>query len=55
MDTTVPGADVIGYKGPVPLQVVVLKGKIAEIRILDNQETPRFLSRACSPAGKERP
>ena len=46
VDTTVPGAEVIGYKGQVPLQVVVLKGKIAEIRVLDNQETPRFLSRA---------
>ena len=46
VDTSVPGRDIEGFRGPVPLQVCVVAGKIADIRILDNSETPRYLQKA---------
>ena len=46
VDTTIPGASIEGYRGPVPLEVVVYKGKIADIRVLENSETPRYLRAA---------
>ena len=46
VNTTVPGASVEGYRGAVPLEVVVYKGKVADIRVLDNSETPRYLRAA---------
>ena len=35
--------DIIGYHGPIPMQISLADGKIAEIKVLDNEETPRFL------------
>lgn len=46
VNTTELGKDIEGFKGPVPLEVSVVKGRIADIKILDNIETPRFLARA---------
>ncbi len=46
VNTKVLGASIEGYNGPVPLEVVVMKGKIADIRVLENEETPRYLNRA---------
>jgi len=45
VNTEVLGASIEGYRGAVPLEVVVIKGKIADIRVLPNDETPRYLNR----------
>lgn len=38
--------DIKGFNGPIPLQIAMdNNGKIMEVRILDNQETPSFLNR----------
>ena len=35
-----------GFNGPTPLQIALDKeGKILEVRVLENEETPRFLKR----------
>lgn len=45
VDTTVPGEGIIGYRGPVPIQVYVVKGRVADIVLGENSETPRFIKR----------
>ena len=38
--------DINGFNGPIPLQIALDKdGKIIEVRVLDNNETPKFLQR----------
>ena len=38
--------DIKGFNGPTPLQIAMdAKGKIVEVRLLDNNETPSFLNR----------
>ena len=37
---------VIGYNGPVPLNITVKGGVIENIEVLDNQESPSYLKRA---------
>ena len=38
--------EIKGFNGPTPLQIALdEKGKILEVRILDNDETPNFLKR----------
>lgn len=38
--------DIKGFNGPTPLQIALdKKGKIVDIRVLDNNETPSFLKR----------
>ena len=38
--------DIKGFNGPTPLQIALdEKGKIIEIRVLKNNETPNFLNR----------
>ena len=38
--------DIKGFNGPTPLQIALDdKGKIIEVRVLDNDETPNFLNR----------
>lgn len=38
--------DIRGFNGPTPLQIALDKdGKILEVRVLDNNETPKFLQR----------
>ncbi len=38
--------DIKGFNGPVPLQIALDNdGKIIEVRLLDNHETPNFLKR----------
>ncbi|MCR5013376.1 MAG: FMN-binding protein [Bacteroidales bacterium] len=38
--------DIKGFNGPTPLQIAFDKnGKIVEVRVLDNEETPNFLKR----------
>ena len=38
--------DIKGFNGPTPLQIALdTKGKIIEVRVLDNDETPGFLNR----------
>ena len=45
VDTTVPGEGIIGYRGQVPIQVYVVKGRVADIVLGENSETPRFIKR----------
>ena len=45
VDTTVPGKEIIGYGGPVPIEVYVVKGRVADIVLGENSETPRFIKR----------
>ena len=37
---------VIGYNGPVPLNITISNGVIENIEVLDNQESPSYLKRA---------
>lgn len=37
---------VIGYNGPIPLNITVKGGVIENIEVLDNQESPSYLKRA---------
>ena len=38
--------DVMGFNGPIPLQIAFDNdGKIIEVRVLENNETPKFLQR----------
>lgn len=46
INTTVPGEGIIGYAGPVPLDIVIVDGAVAEVRALPNDETPKFFARA---------
>lgn len=43
VNTTDICKDIIGFNGPVPVEISVFQGVITEIQILPNQETPRFL------------
>lgn len=37
--------DIIGFNDIIPLEINMINGKIANINILDNKETPRFLQK----------
>lgn len=37
---------VVGYNGPVPLNITVSRGRITNIEVLANKETPAYLKRA---------
>lgn len=37
---------VIGYNGPIPLNITIKSGVIENIEVLDNQESPGYLKRA---------
>lgn len=45
VNTTELAADVIGFHGPTPVEIIICKGVIADIKVLPNQESPRFLER----------
>ena len=36
-------ADVMGFNGPTPVEISICKGVITDIKVLPNQESPRFL------------
>lgn len=38
-------SDIIGFNGPIPLEINIKDGKIENINILENEETPGFLRR----------
>lgn len=42
INTTSTGRDIMGYAGPVPIEVTIVRGRIASIVPLDNDETPGF-------------
>lgn len=42
VNTTELGADVMGFNGPTPVEITVVKGVVTEIKALPNVETPRF-------------
>ena len=37
--------DIVGFNDIIPLEINMVDGKIANINILDNKETPRFLKK----------
>ena len=43
VNTTELCKDVIGFNGPTPVQITVVKGVVTKIEPLANQETPRFM------------
>ena len=43
VNTTELCKDVIGYDGPTPLKITIVKGVVASVEALPNTETPRFL------------
>ena len=45
VNTTELAADVLGFNGPTPVEISICKGVITDIKVLPNQETPRFLER----------
>ena len=45
VNTTELGADIIGYKGPTPVEISVYQGTITKIEALPNQETPRYFQK----------
>lgn len=46
INTTQLGKDIIGYGGPVPLEITIKDGKIKEVKALPNAETPDFFEQA---------
>ena len=38
-------ADVMGFNGPTPVEISICKGIITDIKVLPNQEGPRYLQR----------
>lgn len=46
VNTTYLAKDVIGYAGPVPLEISVKDGKVSGVKALKNSETPAFFSEA---------
>lgn len=45
IDTSPFSEEIIGFNGPTPVEIDVVKGRISEIRILPNSETPSFIRR----------
>lgn len=46
INTTETGKDIMGYAGPIPLEIRISGGRITGIDILANSETPDFLEQA---------
>ena len=42
VNTTELCKEVIGYDGPTPLKITIVKGVVAKVEALPNTETPRF-------------
>lgn len=40
------GKKVIGYNGPTPLNITITGGKIANIEVMENEESPKYLKKA---------
>ena len=43
INTTALGADLVGYAGPVPIELHLRDGRIERLEVLPNSETPSFL------------
>jgi NosR/NirI family nitrous oxide reductase transcriptional regulator len=46
INTTTLGKDILGYVGPVPLEIHLKDGKISQVKPLKNNETPEFFDEA---------
>lgn len=46
VNTTELGKDIVGYAGPVPLEIKAADGRIVSVSALPNHETPEFFGRA---------
>lgn len=45
INTTEAGSSVMGYNGPVPVEITITDGKITGVEPLENSETPGFFKR----------
>lgn len=45
INTTEIGKDIIGFNGPVPVEIFVSQGRVVKVNALPNSETPRFFAR----------
>lgn len=45
IDTSIPGKDITGYGGPVPLRIYTTAGRIDSVSALPNSETPSFFGK----------
>lgn len=45
INTIESGAEISGFNGPVPVEITVIDGRVAQVRPLDNEETPKFFKR----------
>jgi len=50
INTTDLGKDIIGYNGPTPVEIKVVRDTIVDIQALSNVEGPRYMQ-ACREAG----
>lgn len=46
INTTPLGKDIIGYGGPVPLEITIKEGRVMGVKALRNAETPDFFDQA---------
>lgn len=44
INTTTIASDIIGYGGPIPMEITLAGGKVADIKVLRCAETPSFLN-----------
>lgn len=54
VNTTRLGGDIVGYAGPVPLEISLKGGVVTDVRALDNAETKDFFDQATTLLGKWR-
>lgn len=45
INTTESGAEISGFNGPVPVEITVIDGRVAQVKPLANAETPKFFKR----------
>lgn len=45
INTTESGSSIMGYNGPVPVEITITDGKISAVTALENSETPGFFKR----------
>jgi len=44
IDTRDIGRDLVGYGGPVPVEICLADGKVVSVRLLANKETPAYVN-----------
>ena len=52
LNTTFLAKDVKGFAGAVPLEIYLKKGKVQQVKVLHNSETPEFMQEASELLGR---